>query len=187
MRFVGRRLFGLGLILGGIAWMAGRSRSRSPRGVSRDARPEQTGGEAALASRSDEPRGHETVLVVFCLALLAALAGFGWQEMQQRSALRATAVALTSGNPDHAPAFMARYGCGGCHSIPGIPGADGKVGPSLAGLRERIYVGGVLGNTAVNLVGWIVDPQRFSPRSAMPATGITEAEARDVAAYLYMQ
>ncbi len=66
-----------------------------------------------------------------------------------------------------------------------LPGADGKVGPDLPALRERVYVGGVLRNTPDNLVQWIVDPQRFSPRSAMPATGITEAEARDVAAYLY--
>jgi cytochrome c1 len=57
----------------------------------------------------------------------------------------------------------------------------------LADLRERVYVGGVLWNSSDNLIGWIVDPQRFSPHSAMPATGITEAEARDVAAYLYAQ
>jgi cytochrome c2 len=81
--------------------------------------------------------------------------------------------------------LLARYGCNGCHTIPGAPGADGKVGPALSGIRERVYVGGVLQNTPANLIGWIVDPPRFSPRSAMPATGITEAEARDVAAYLY--
>ncbi|MGY4382706.1 cytochrome c1 [Bradyrhizobium sp. i1.3.6] len=33
----------------------------------------------------------------------------------------------------------------------------------------------------------IVAPQTFSPRTAMPATGITESEARDIAAYLYAQ
>jgi cytochrome c len=35
------------------------------------------------------------------------------------------------------------------------------------------------------MVRWIVNPQQFSPQTAMPATGITEEEARDVAAYLY--
>jgi cytochrome c2 len=43
----------------------------------------------------------------------------------------------------------------------------------------------VLRNTPVNLVQWVVDPQRFLAGSAMPVTGISEPEARDVAAYLY--
>ena len=59
------------------------------------------------------------------------------------------------------------------------------MGGSLEGLKERVYIGGVLTNSTGNLVEWIVDPQRFSPRTAMPATGITRDEARDVAAYLY--
>jgi cytochrome c len=80
---------------------------------------------------------------------------------------------------------MRRYGCTGCHTIPGIAGADGQVGGSLAEIRERVYIGGVANNSADNLVRWIVSPQSFSPHSAMPATGISEAEARDVAAYLY--
>ena len=48
-----------------------------------------------------------------------------------------------------------------------------------------VYVGGVVTNSPDNLIKWILSPQAFSPRSAMPATGITEAEARDIAAYLY--
>ena len=82
---------------------------------------------------------------------------------------------------------MRRYGCAGCHTIPGIPGGDGQVGGSLAGLSHRVYIAGVVTNSPDNLVGWIVAPQAFSPRTAMPATGISEAEARDVAAYLYAQ
>jgi cytochrome c len=42
-------------------------------------------------------------------------------------------------------------------------------------------------NTADNLINWIVRPQAFSPRTAMPATGISQSEARDVAAWLYGQ
>ena len=52
---------------------------------------------------------------------------------------------------------------------------------------NRVYIGGVATNSPDHLIQWIVDPQQFSPRSAMPATGISEAEARDVAAYLYAQ
>jgi cytochrome c1 len=105
-----------------------------------------------------------------------------WQQQRQSERV---AVAMTGGDPARAPAAIRRYGCGGCHTIPGIAGGDGQVGASLAAIRQRVYVGGVVSNSPENLVQWIVSPQAFSPRSAMPATGISEAEARDVAAYLY--
>ena len=89
--------------------------------------------------------------------------------------------------PARAPEIMRRYGCGGCHTIPGLAGADGQVGPPLTGLVHRVYVGGGASNSPDNLITWIVSPQTFAPHTAMPATGITEAEARDVAAYLYAQ
>jgi mono/diheme cytochrome c family protein len=92
---------------------------------------------------------------------------------------------MTGGNPMRAPQLIRRYGCAGCHTIPGIPGGDGQVGGPLADIKYRVYVGGVATNSPDNLVRWIVSPQAFSPRSAMPATGISEMEARDVAAYLY--
>jgi cytochrome c len=97
------------------------------------------------------------------------------------------ARALTGGNPSRAPILIRRYGCAGCHTIPGIPGADGQVGGPLAGILHRVYVGGVVTNVPENLIQWMVSPQKFSPQSAMPVTGITEAEARDVAAFLYTQ
>ncbi len=97
------------------------------------------------------------------------------------------ARALTGGNPGRGPVLMTRYGCGGCHTIAGVPGADGQVGPALAGLRKRVFVGGVVRNTAENLIHWIVDPRALSPATAMPVTGISPSEARDVAAFLYFQ
>jgi cytochrome c1 len=97
----------------------------------------------------------------------------------------AVAEALTGGDLALAPPIFRRYGCGGCHTIPSIPGADGKVGGQLAGLSDQVYIGGVANNNADNLVAWIVSPQRFAANSAMPATGITESEARHLAAYLY--
>lgn len=66
-----------------------------------------------------------------------------------------------------------------------MAGADGLVGPPLDGLRDRVYLGGVVPNTADNLVDWIRDPRRFAPKTAMPDVGATEAQARDIAAYRY--
>jgi cytochrome c len=114
------------------------------------------------------------------LAGALAMALLFWQDQS-----RSVAIAMAGGNPARAPNVIRRYGCAGCHTIPGIPGGDGKVGGSLADIKGRIYVGGVVTNTADNLIAWIVSPQTFSPRSAMPATGISESEARDVATYLY--
>lgn len=94
-------------------------------------------------------------------------------------------LALTGGNPDRAPAAIQKYGCGSCHEIPGIAGARADVGPPLGGVGERAYVGGVLTNTPDNLVRWIMTPRAVSPRTAMPELGVTEGEARDIAAYLY--
>ena len=94
-------------------------------------------------------------------------------------------AAVQGGDPARAPQLMRYYGCAACHEIPGVPGATGRVGPPLKGLRDRAFIGGVLSNNAENLVRWIQDPQKISPRTAMPQTGITEADARHVAAYLY--
>ena len=40
-------------------------------------------------------------------------------------------------------------------------------------------------NTPQNLVRWIRDPHEIEPRTAMPNLGLSDPEARDVAAYLY--
>ena len=123
--------------------------------------------------------------------LLAPLLGFvlvgsavevEWHEARQKAALATT---LTGGDPSRAPSLMRRYGCAGCHTIPGIRGADGQVGPPLKGLIERVYIGGAAPNTAGNLIGWLLDPPRFAPHAAMPPPGLSETEARDIAAYLY--
>jgi cytochrome c2 len=118
-------------------------------------------------------------------ALVLALAWAAGLGLQEKHRSESVARSMTGGNPSRAPAVIRRYGCGGCHTIPGIPGGDGQVGGPLADIIHRVYVGGVLTNSPDHLVRWIVSPQVFSPRSAMPATGISESEARDVAAYLY--
>jgi cytochrome c len=128
-------------------------------------------------------RHRDGLLVGVLIAIVAASSVAAY--MMSRSNAEKVAVAMTGGDPARAPELIRRYGCAGCHQISGIAGADGQVGGPLQGIRKRVYVGGVVTNTPDNLVKWIVLPQQFSPRSAMPATGISEAEARDVAAYLY--
>jgi cytochrome c len=78
-----------------------------------------------------------------------------------------------------------RYGCGGCHTIPGVRGARGNVGPALTGLSNRPYLAGSLVNEPSNLVDWVRRPRRLDPRTVMPDLAVTESDARDIAAFLY--
>ena len=91
---------------------------------------------------------------------------------------------LAPGSPAHGAALIAQKGCGACHMIPGIEGANGLVGPPLTLMGKRIFVAGLLRNTPQNLAAWVLEPQRFVPGNAMPSTGLTPSEALDVAAYL---
>ena len=127
-------------------------------------------------------RRAEAALVVIALVALAAGAGFHWWT--QRSAQQAAAD-LPGGNAKAGRALMRQFGCAGCHTVSGVPGAIGRVGPQLDKVADQVYIAGGVANTPENLVRWIVDPKALNPRSAMPRTGISVAQARDVAAYLH--
>jgi cytochrome c2 len=127
---------------------------------------------------------HQALLI--CAAAVVMVAAYlAADEFAQTQKEDAVARVLTSGDASLAPPIFRKFGCSGCHTIPGVPGADGEVGGSLEGLSKRVYIGGVLTNTPDHLVSWIVSPEKFSARTAMPTTGISEAEASDLAAYLY--
>ena len=93
--------------------------------------------------------------------------------------------AVPGGDAERGAAVLRAYGCSACHSIPGIPGADTFVGPPLENWAQRYYVAGSLPNTPENLIRWIQVPQEIEPGTAMPNLGVTEQDARDMAAYLY--
>ncbi|MFW7341578.1 c-type cytochrome [Pollutimonas sp. H1-120] len=80
---------------------------------------------------------------------------------------------------------LQQYLCATCHVIPGIVGANRHVGPPLAGIADRQYIAGVLPNTPTNMVRWLRDPAKVDPLSAMPDLGLSEQDARDIAAFLH--
>lgn len=106
-------------------------------------------------------------------------------RVQERDYYRERARRLTGGDPARGPALMRAYGCVQCHTIPGVPGANGLVGPPLAGIANRVYIGGVVTNTPDNIVRWIMNPKAIDPMTAMPFLGVHDAQARHMAAYLY--
>lgn len=77
-----------------------------------------------------------------------------------------------------------QYACNACHTIPGITSSGPHVGPSLAGIAKRAMIGGKLGNTPDNMVRWLRHTREVDPLTAMPEMGVTEQDARDIAAYL---
>jgi cytochrome c len=80
--------------------------------------------------------------------------------------------------------LIVQYGCESCHVIPGVPGAVGKVGPSLESLNQRSYLAGTLSNNPANLQQWIMHPQSIQPGTAMPEMGVTQEDAKEIAAFL---
>lgn len=93
---------------------------------------------------------------------------------------REVSSAIREAVPEH----MIQYGCPACHVIPGVPGAVGKVGPSLDGLAQRSYLAGNLPNTPENLEHWIMHPQHYQPGTAMPEMNVSAQDASQFAAFL---
>lgn len=94
-------------------------------------------------------------------------------------------AAAIAGDPERGRALLRSYGCGTCHVVPGVRGANGRVGPPLERIARRAYLGGVLPNSPENMVRWIRAPQAVDPLTAMPDMGIGETAATDITAYLY--
>ena len=99
----------------------------------------------------------------------------------------AAAADLSPGSPAAEGArIIATKPCVGCHTIPGIPGATGLVGPNLAGVASRSKIaGGAVSNTGPDdLKKWILNPAALKPGTAMPNVGLTDDEATQIVAYL---
>ncbi|MGA0607173.1 c-type cytochrome [Phenylobacterium sp. VNQ135] len=125
-------------------------------------------------------------LAVATTVVVAVAAGMIVAERREQSEqVEARAMAITGGDPHAGQGKISFYGCGGCHEIPGVERATGKVGPPLSGISGRVYIAGVRENTPQNLAQWIQDPHSVDPQTAMPTLGVTPADARDIAAYLY--
>ena len=72
---------------------------------------------------------------------------------------------------------MRAKGCTACHIIPGIPEANGTMGPSLKdlGKRKRI-VARTLSNNEKNLRRWLKNPKAVKSDTMMPNVGLSDEE-----------
>jgi cytochrome c2 len=98
---------------------------------------------------------------------------------------RAAYITTDGGNAHAGRDDIRKYGCNACHTISGVPGAHGLVGPPLDGIGSRQYIAGEVPNTAANMMRWIQHPHQIEPHTLMPEMNVTEQDSRDIAAYLY--
>ncbi|HEY3118154.1 MAG TPA: cytochrome c, partial [Chloroflexota bacterium] len=79
-------------------------------------------------------------------------------------------------------------GCASCHTIRGVPGATGIVGPNLTNITLRpTLAGDTIPNNSTNLVRWIMDPPSLKQNALMPNLGVSQQDAQDLAAFLASQ
>ena len=95
-----------------------------------------------------------------------------------------TGTARAGADADRGQRLLMQYQCGSCHTIPGVAAARGVRGPSLEAFGKRSYIAGRIPNRAEALARWISAPQALVPDTAMPNMGVSNADARDMAAYL---
>ncbi len=95
------------------------------------------------------------------------------------------AAATAGGNPQHGKQLIQQYGCQACHTIPGVPGPNGVIGPPLDKMAMRGYIAGKVPNSPANMTQWLQNPQSIDPGNAMPNLGVTPSDARDITAYLF--
>ena len=76
-------------------------------------------------------------------------------------------------------------GCVACHSLVAVDAPKGMIGPNLANVGARSYIAaGTLKNTDENLAHWIRDPQGIKKGVLMPNLGVSETDAKALAAFL---
>jgi L-cysteine S-thiosulfotransferase len=123
--------------------------------------------------------------VILSVALIVASGSAHAQVIDQN--LQEAARRIVGADAARGRAVIVEKGCQACHRIPGVGAPFGRVGPDLEGLEQRAVIAGTLPNRPDRLVAWLIDPPRWSPDTAMPPLGLTDQQAKDVAAYLYRQ
>lgn len=141
-------------------------------------------GMPAWQFRLDEQALWDVVAFVNTLPTLSPQAYAQATRDAGASPQRAEAAPGRAGDVERGKLALSQYACQACHTIPGITSSSPNVGPPLQGLASRSLIAGRLANTPDNLVRWVRDPQAVKPLTAMPDMGVSDGDARDMAAYL---
>jgi cytochrome c oxidase subunit II len=111
----------------------------------------------------------------------------GSRPAAKDSAAKDTTAAAVPADPAYAAGeklFLAK-GCVGCHSLQAANAPKGMIGPNLANVGARSYIGaGSFKNTDENLARWIQNPQALKQGVLMPNLGVKPDEAKSLVAFL---
>lgn len=118
-------------------------------------------------------RGLRTGAVLLC-ALLASACGS-----------EKTPSRVERGDPERGRLLTQQYQCAACHFIPEVQGVGGDAGPSLKYMGRLSYIAGSIPNQPENMIRFLQNPPEVKPGTLMPALGISEEEARHMAAFMY--
>lgn len=109
-----------------------------------------------------------------------------WVRGQQQAAAPAAAGSDAAAGAE----LFVFKGCTGCHTVAGLQGANGRVGPDLTHFASRDWFAGAIFETnEKNLRLWLRDPPGQKPMvpdngQGMPNLGLTEEEITSLIAYL---
>ena len=90
----------------------------------------------------------------------------------------------TPGIAESGKAIFTSKACTGCHTIQGIPEAQGKVGPELTHWAGNSLIADTIPNTDENLRKWLKDPPVVKPGTLMPNQNLTDSEIDALIAFL---
>ena len=131
------------------------------------------------------PSSLKFVLGMLLAAAVSTPISLGIQQHEEQKQARVLAAQATGGRPALGKLTLRRLGCGTCHQIQGVPGANGQVGAPLKALSARAEFAGKVAGEPTSLAAWIQHPQAISPGVGMPDIPMSDQDARDMAAYLY--
>ena len=91
---------------------------------------------------------------------------------------------LATDDTEDGKALFILKACTGCHTIQGMPEAQGKVGPELTHQASNSLIVDVLPNTEENLKKYLKDPAGVRPGALMPNQYLTDSEIDALVAFL---
>ena len=119
------------------------------------------------------------------LRAVAALACTILTSACHQSDASTEAPRVAGGDPERGRLLTQQYQCAACHFIPNVQGANGDAGPSLEYMGRLSYIAGSIPNQPDNMIRFLKNPPAEKPGTLMPALGISDEEARHMAAYMY--
>lgn len=131
-------------------------------------------------------------LAVFAIPILMLAGCMPQQPAPSRAAPPRPVVAELQpapgvpGDPNSGRALFTARGCVACHTVLRLSNATGAIGPNLTNMVLRPTIAGdQIQNTPENMARWIVNPPGLKADTKMPVLGVSDQEARDLAAFLY--